>query len=263
MFVAQIQFPFDSTEENDEAEDIASDILDAMYFSGQISSNEYGLLESPQGFASFVLVPDEEALHEKHNDTIVEMLITRFMKVGGRRPQFIIVGRNLESLDACECTQPSSYVLYTTFISFESPLRCAFCFGPVPLYRVRPEQESEYWKLGRWEADYKACDTLQMGCTVLERSTMRQMSQPNSALTKLGLEVCRLISASTKQPVYYYLYVQTGANIDLEVARKCPKCGGDWLLKEPWHGKFDFKCDKCHLLSNIAFDVREAYIAED
>ena len=27
-------------------------------------------------------------------------------------------------------------------------------------------------------------------------------------------------------------------------------------LNKPLHGKFDFRCDKCHLLSNIAWSVR-------
>ena len=82
------------------------------------------------------------------------------------------------------------------------------------------------------------------------------MSRLDSALTKSGLENCRLISAITKKPVYYYFYRGNGRKMAVEKKRKCPKCGGDWLLDEPWHGKFDFKCDKCHLLSNIAWDVR-------
>ena len=40
-----------------------------------------------------------------------------------------------------------------------------------------------------------------------------------------------------------------------ELARLCPMCGGSWRLEEPWH-IFDFKCDRCQLLSNIAWDVR-------
>lgn len=263
MFVAQIQFPFDSTDEDNEALDIVTGILATLFHNGQISSNEYPVLESPQGFSSFVLIPDEDALHEKHNNEWVETEIARFLEAAGQRPSFVVVGRDAQSCDVCECSEPCGYVLFTTFISMESPLRCAACFGPVPLYRIPPTYEGEYWNLRSWEADYQACDTLQMHCTVLERTTMSQLSLLNSSLNKSGLKIRNLISASTKQPVYYYLYVQTGVDVDAEVARKCPKCGGDWLLNEPWHSKFDFKCDKCYLLSNIAFDVREAYVPED
>ncbi len=257
MFVAQIQFPFDSADEDDEAQDNVSSILGSMWQNGQLSVRNFSVLESPQGFSAFAIIPAADALEDKHNNKWIEKGITRFLAKGGQRPNFVVIGRDTESFDACDCVESHGYILYTRWLSCESPLRCAFCLGPVPLYRVPPTYiESEYWNLCQWEADYQACDTLQMHCTVLERATMRQMSQLNSALTKSGLNICQLISASTKQPVYYYLYIHTGLDLDSETARKCPKCGGDWLLDEPWHSKFDFKCDNCHLLSNIAFDVR-------
>lgn len=264
MFVAQIQFLFDSADEDGEAQDAVLSILAAMYQNGQISTNGYLLLDSSSGFLSFVSIPAEDALESCHNNEWVEKAIERFVQLGGKAPAFTVIGQDAESAGSCQCEQPAGYILFTNFLSLESPLRCDYCFGPVPLYRVPPTyNESEYWNLRHWEADYQACDTLQMGCTVLERSTMRQMSQLNSALTQSGLKICQLISASTNQPVYYYLYVHAGIDVDSEMARKCPKCGGSWLLKEPWHGQFDFKCDKCYLLSNIAFGVRETYISED
>ena len=264
MFVAQIQFPFHSTNEDDETQDIVSSILRSMWQNGQISVRDFSVLSSPQGFSSFVTIPAEDALEDKNHNKWVELGIERFVKVGGQRPTFAIIGADAESGGPCECVESHGYILYTKWVACESPLRCAFCFFPVPLYRVPPTyDESEFWNLRCWEADYQACDTLQMHCTVLERTTMRQLSQLNSSLNKSGLNIRDLISASTKQAVYYYLYVQTGKDVDSEVARKCPKCGGDWLLKEPWHNKFDFKCDKCHLLSNIALDVRESYVTEN
>jgi len=45
-------------------------------------------------------------------------------------------------------------------------------------------------------------------------------------------------------------------SLSAEMRRKCPGCRGPWLLKKPLHGKFDFRCDKCHLLSNIAWNIR-------
>lgn len=255
MFFTQIQFPFDSADEDDEARDIVSSILGSMCNNGQISSSEYPVLESPQGFTSFMLIPAEDALLQKYNNEWVEKEISRFVKAGGKQPEFIIIGRDAESCDVCQCAEPCGYVLFTTFISMESPLRCAACFGPVPLYRVPPTHEGEYWDLRGWKADYQACDTLQMHCTVLERATMRQMARLDSPLTQEGLKICRLISAITNQPVYYYLYRHNGRSIASEEKRKCPNCGGEWRLEESWHRKFDFKCDNCHLLSNIAFNV--------
>ncbi len=56
--------------------------------------------------------------------------------------------------------------------------------------------------------------------------------------------------------VYYYLYKYNGKSRTIEESRKCPNCKGGWFLNEPLHGIFDFKCDKCHLVSNVAWDVR-------
>ena len=264
MFIAQIQFPFDSSDEEDEALRIASSILGSMWQNGQLSVRDFSVLSSPQGFSAFVTIPAEDALESRNHNKWVELGIDRFIAQGGQRPTFAVIGRDTESFDVCDCTESHGYVLYTRWLSCESPLRCAFCFDPIPLYRVPPTyDESEFWNLRSWEADYQACDTLQMHCTVLERTTMNQLSRLNSALNKSGLKIRNLIAASTKQPVYYYLYVQTGADLNSEVARKCPKCGDNWLLKKPWHDRFDFKCDKCHLLSNIALDLRESYAREN
>lgn len=45
-----------------------------------------------------------------------------------------------------------------------------------------------------------------------------------------------------------------GRGLVLERARRCPGRGGEWSLPKTLH-IFDFKCDRCQLLSNIACDV--------
>lgn len=65
------------------------------------------------------------------------------------------------------------------------------------------------------------------------------------------------ISVSTGRPVYYYLYRHAGASERAERVRRCPSCGGDWLLAAPLHAIFDFRCDRCRLLSNVAFQIGE------
>jgi predicted nucleic acid-binding Zn ribbon protein len=57
-------------------------------------------------------------------------------------------------------------------------------------------------------------------------------------------------------PVYYYLSKHFGRSDRAERRRKCPSCGKAWLRKEPLHRIFDFQCQRCRLLSNVAFDVR-------
>ncbi len=81
------------------------------------------------------------------------------------------------------------------------------------------------------------------------------MSNLKSGLTKSGLEICNGIQNLTKKPCFYYLYHPNGRSLKKERERKCPSCNGEWLLEKQLHNLFDFKCDKCHLLSHIAFSL--------
>jgi predicted nucleic acid-binding Zn ribbon protein len=195
------------------------------------------------------LIPAENSLDNAHNGKWVRQAVERFVACGGSEPCVTLIGEDAESAGPCECKEQSELVLFTTYLAMESPLRCGACFQSVPLYCVPPTYMGEYWDLLNWEADYQACDTLQMHCDTLERAATREMSQLNSSLTQSGLQVCQQIQNLTEKPVYYYLYRNGGRS------RKCPSCGGEWLLPEAWH-KFDFKCEQCHLLSNIAWNVR-------
>jgi predicted nucleic acid-binding Zn ribbon protein len=58
------------------------------------------------------------------------------------------------------------------------------------------------------------------------------------------------------RPFYYYLCKRNGVNLKRENERVCPKCGNKkWKLDEPLFNCFDFKCDRCRLLSNVAFSM--------
>ena len=95
-----------------------------------------------------------------------------------------------------------------------------------------------------------------MNCQVGERFATNQISALNSALTKEGLEICHSISELTQKDVYYYLSKDKSRSLQSEKSRVCPSCQQQWLLAKEIHGLFDFKCSRCRLLSNIAWDVR-------
>ncbi|MCB1783562.1 MAG: DUF2310 family Zn-ribbon-containing protein [Alphaproteobacteria bacterium] len=62
----------------------------------------------------------------------------------------------------------------------------------------------------------------------------------------------RLLNKKT----YYYILKSSAKSYDAELLRNCPGCGGDWHQEQPLHDIFDFMCERCGLLSNIAFNVR-------
>jgi len=137
----------------------------------------------------------------------------------------------------------------------ESPLSCGDCFRAVPLYRIPHTHGDEYADVLQWEADYKACDTLHMNIGTGERFGERQMFRHDSSLSRRGREICASISSLTGRPTYYYLCKVRARSSAEEERRRCPNCNGQWKLGKRWH-LFDFRCDRCLLLSNIAWTVR-------
>jgi predicted nucleic acid-binding Zn ribbon protein len=95
-----------------------------------------------------------------------------------------------------------------------------------------------------------------MNCSTGERFALNQLEKIDSSLNKRGLEICKKISNLSKKPVYYFLYKNSGIDKRNELERKCPLCGGNWLLKSELHNLFMFKCDKCFIISNIAYSLK-------
>jgi predicted nucleic acid-binding Zn ribbon protein len=132
------------------------------------------------------------------------------------------------------------------------------CGGTVALYRLPCPATGDYSGVLSWTSNYLACDTLQMNSAVGEMFGTRQMADLRSSLSRLGLAVCKEIEILTGRPVYYYLHRASGRSRSKELRRRCPYCDGAWLLKTPLHAKFDFRREKCRLLSNIGWNVRQA-----
>lgn len=230
------------------------DLLDALRMNGQICGREWPIAVTAAGYVATALLPDEDALDAAHHNKYVRMSLQKLAQIGLGEPEFTVF-EDLQGASACPCSQPQSYILYTNYILLESPLRCGDCFRPVPLYRIPPTYDDEYFNIVCWQSEYQACDRLHMNSATLERAATRQMSRLDSMLTQQGLEACRIIQEVTQIPAYYYLYRYHGRSLRQERLRLCPSCGGEWLLPEKWH-KFHFKCDRCRLVSNIANSVQ-------
>lgn len=259
MYTAQLRFVTTSEDDEHEAKvvHIIHNFLGGLRGNGQICGHEFPILTAAQGFFSFVLIPDTDALDPAHYNRYLKRFIQEFEKLGVPAPTFTIVGEDAEGADPCDCEQREWQMLFTTYAYLESPLRCGTCFGPIPLYRIPPTyDDAEYYDIRCWETDYQACDELQMGCQTLEKRATQELSRLHSSLSRQGLKICQKLTASSGIATYYYLYRSGGRSVEREKARRCPSCRGEWLLPGPLHGKFDFKCDRCHLLSNIAWNVR-------
>lgn len=228
-------------------------LLSSLRMNGQVLGSELVAFERKTAFAANVILPERNALDPRHNNSHVNEHLKGLAKAGLGPLQVREQGDVDEDI-TCKCRARCEYVLYSHYTYFHSPLKCLFCFDPVPLYRIPPTGVDEYDDIIRWSGDYEACHRLYMNDVGVDRFATRQMSCTDSALAKQGLDICRRIREATGRKTYYFLPKFGGKSMAKEKERKCPSCGGEWLLKKRLH-YFDFKCPACCLLSWIATGV--------
>lgn len=258
MILAVVHFPVATLapRQQDAAEDAMLALLGCWRRNGQIVGHDLPLAKNTTGYAAAVLVPAPDSLARRFWTEEAVHRLAALHEAGGADPLIREMGVECTSGAPCQCKRRQALLLHTTYLWTESPLRCLTCFRPIPLYEVLLTQQTTCTDLIAWQHDYQACDSLQMNCTVGERFATRQLAALGSALTVQGRALCTSIEQHTKLPTYYYLYRGTGRSVRAERARTCPSCGDAWLLPAPLHERFDFRCDHCRLLSNVAWSVR-------
>ncbi len=259
MYVAELCFRGTGSHDANIISHNVYGLLGPLRQNGQICKNKSAITIRGKDVIATVVLPDRDALDTSHANQYVQRATANLHDDGIQGPDVTIIGQGLETKPPCTCATVSSYILFTDFLSFESPLRCSACFNPVPLYKIPHTSYGldadigDYYDVITWQSDYQACDQLFIGSHTLERATYRQLSQPTSSLSQQGLEICGKISQATGIPVYYYLHrYARRSNEKQEQERKCPSCHGAWLLKTPWHHFYDFRCDTCRLISTLA-----------
>jgi predicted nucleic acid-binding Zn ribbon protein len=255
MLIARIDFEIVESIGIERQSDAVYSVLAAYYRDGRILGKNFGVFQAGNTFKTFICIPAKDAFENFLVSKYISDSLQKLNTVGLSQPNFKILGKENENSESCQCQNSSAYILITDFLSIQSPINCFVCNLPVSLYHFPRPFPGDFGRILGWQAQYKACDTLQMHSGFGERFGIKQMSNLKSGLTKLGLEICSDIQNLTKKPCYYYLYHPNGRSLKKERERKCPSCNSEWLLEKRLHKMFDFKCDKCHLLSHIAFNL--------
>lgn len=234
----------------DGVDDILYGLISAFVQNGQIADcrTHPNFIEN-ECLCVIVNIFNNDSLDKKYHNIYINKILSK-LKTDDFKIE--ILGKEFKSLDIATPNSTNAFILTTHCYTNESPIR-SFEFDPIPIhYLPKTHQDNEsYYNLICWQKDYQACDDLQMQCRVGEQWALTQMGDVNSELSKQGLEICQILTEKLSKPVYYNLY-QYYCLPD-EQNRKCPKCGGEWLLKEPLHNEYDFKCDNCYLLSNFGY----------
>ncbi|TXH96093.1 MAG: nucleotide-binding protein [Rheinheimera sp.] len=255
MYAADLAFRVIGDTSYDAAEAAIRRYLEALIFQGQILGREFPTVLQQDNFVSRVLLPAPDALQMHHHSDSGRQALDALQQAGLSYPKTEIAGVDLMSNHTDPCKNADQFILYCRFAQMNSVLYCAEHFAPVPLYRFGTSAGFE--DLIRWQLQYQALDEVQMQQnSVLLKPAERALQNFGSQLNRQGRAFARGISQRIAKPVYYALYRGSSTDCEAETQRRCPGCGGDWLLSEPWHQHFDFRCDRCLLVSNIAWQCQ-------
>lgn len=256
MYLAELQFKVIADTDFTSAESAIRRYIETLIFNGQVLGREFPTAWQQDSFNSRIVLPDEQALQQKLHSAKGLDALQQLASAGLAYPQVHILGMDLMSQHTDPCHSADFYILYSRFNDTCSPVRCGEHFAPVPLYLLNTEA-ADHEKLIRWQLQYQALDEIQMQQTrVLVKSAERSLQQLNSRLNKQGRQLARRLEKANNKTVYYALYSGSSNNCEKEPDKPCPGCGGNWRLKQPLQQLFDFKCDNCRLLGNIAWDCQ-------
>lgn len=257
METAEVCFSARRVKDQDRAQDALEEYLAALEQNGQVLGSDTPIAQSASGYLIFVNLPEVRSLGPRFGNRRVRKALRTLNAVGLRGPKVRHLGPDPDGRPPCRCRRRSFFILFTSFLHGDPPVRCGECFYPVPLYTLpKTGYAGDYQDLLWWQATYQAVDWLHIGSGAGERYGHDQMARFESELSKTGREAAHTLARRTRRPVYYYLSKYYGRSDRQERARRCPCCDGAWLLDAPLHNIFDFRCDRCRLLSNIAWDVR-------
>lgn len=255
MYIQEISFQLAKNFDWDSLEQEFQTLIVAYRNNGQIqdSSINHVFINDENKVICTAITISKDALNKKFNSSAVESSIKKIEQLFNSRLEHKLIGKALiNEMEQCKCKQSEFYVLYTNFLAIGSPIMCGSCFNEVPLYKLPQYDSYGYSPILSWETNYKACDNLQIGCSVGEMWAMKQMWQADSQLSKQGIDICKKLTELTNTPTFYYLFNYRSIRHSKDIQRKCPCCAGEWLLHERLHNLFDFKCDNCNIISSLS-----------
>lgn len=257
MYVAELQFGIIADTSYPVAEQAIRNYLETLIFNGQILGREFPTYLQQDSFISRIILPETAALASHYHSASAKQALMALGDAGLAYPKLSVLGEDLMSNHTDPCEVPSSLILYCRFGLMNSVLYCAEHFAPIPLYRVLPTSGPDHQDLIRWQLQFQALDEIQMQeQRVLPKSAENSLQQLNSRLNRQGRKFAAQIARQQRVPVYFALYSGSSRNCATETDKCCPGCGQAWRLAEPLHQLFDFQCQHCWLVSNIAWQCQ-------
>ena len=250
MFDAEIRFVARHRGLTEKLVDAVRDYARALRHNGQLAE-DYSLSRKGTTVRLLAILPEKCSLESRCHDAQGKAALRQALKLTTGTAVEKLTGEAQDTSPSCSCKQCPSVHLFTHLFDDSTPLACGTCRRAIPFYRLRGLSRASRDGLLRWQWAYQACDDLFIHSGFGERWAYRQLSEFRSGLTVDGLELRSQLERELKLPVYYFLHRYYRRSEVIERKRRCPGCGGEWLLPEP-EGCFDFRCEHCRLLSCMA-----------
>ena len=254
MYIQEISIDIMSNVDKDQLIDEFGLLMSFYRGSGQTQGKIESQYISNNKIVCLPYTLEKNSLDKKFNNFYVNRQTEKVEEFCNSKLTINTVGKSYDSYKTpCNCKKSNFYILITNYVSTESPLICGTCNKSVPLYRLPFYYDHGYMPILSWETNYISCDSLQMNCEVGERWALNQMQEIDSQLSKQGIDICRKIQEITSIPTYYYLHNFRKYKGN-QLVKPCPNCNGKWNLKEKLHNRYDFKCDKCKIISTVSIN---------
>lgn len=253
MYKQKISIAINSKFDRDKLFDEFETLMGNLCKTGQVLGNYETPFVSDNELISYQTTLETTSLSKKYFDEYTKKRVSDLEQWCNATLKTEVVGKAVpEYKGVCKCKKSDFYILFTYALNSSGFLDCGTCKKIVPIYKLTQLTCNDKYEMLSWETNYKACDDLQLGCTVGEKWATKQMSDPNSQLSKQGIDICKKIKTATGIPTYYYLHNYRHISQQKDKSRLCPSCNGKWILKERLLDFYDFKCDKCKLLSTFS-----------
>lgn len=242
VFELKIKIPNEGLEE-ELLEKIEHFLIDNLYRDRQIIYRDVPIIKEKNVFICLINCVEIDSLNYENRKYYVSKYWEKIELISQNKIEINFLGKEYIEYTKC-CGKQTFLILYSD--SKYSPIRCGDCFDTIPIYSIPETYEDGkgYDDIFFWEKNYDACYDLWFSSEIDENFHLKQLSNVDSELTKLGLNVCKNIERVTGKKVYYYLM-----NYEKNNNVKCPSCNKEWTVTDEIHEKFNFKCDSCNLIA--------------
>ncbi len=227
--------------DRDEIFDRLEGLLFMLYKNGQILKT-WIIEDYEDYFEVRVTTTDDDSLNPQYYNQYIKKELENFTI------ETKILTNDAGSTDCCHCDDHSFYIITPDPDMQSSPIICGDCGKEIPLIKIPYLfNEEEHYSILDFQFIYTSVDNLWIN-SLSDRFTKRQITQHNSQLNKLGLNIRQELEKKVNKPVYLFIANPIrgwfGFKKEDKILELCPKCGGEF---KSIGDHADKVCESCRL----------------